>query len=123
MAGLDEGELSHIRSQLESDHARLRAQITATEQELADSLWHSDERDRGDGVDAGDWALSIQQESSLASNAQELLRQTALALSRIESGDYGICDRCGHPIPVERLRVFPRATTCLPCRAQEGRHR
>lgn len=39
------------------------------------------------------------------------------ALSRIESGDYGRCRRCGEPIAPERLRVLPTALECIDCAA------
>lgn len=122
-AALDETELVRIRGELESDVGRLRAQISAAEHELAESLGQGRDNETGDDVDAGDWALSIVQESGLASNAQDLLRQTVSALARLESGTYGACERCGNPIPVERLRAFPAATMCVPCRADESRER
>jgi DnaK suppressor protein len=37
------------------------------------------------------------------------------ALSRAEHGGYGICERCGRPIPVERLEVRPAARRCVDC--------
>lgn len=122
-AALDETELRRIRSELESDLGRLRAQISAAEHELTESLCQGRDNDIGDDVDAGDWTLSVVQESVLASNAQGLLRQTVSALARLESGTYGACERCGNSIPVERLHAFPAATMCVPCRADESRKR
>jgi DnaK suppressor protein len=37
------------------------------------------------------------------------------ALARLEAGAYGICERCGHPIPAERLAARPSARTCVTC--------
>jgi RNA polymerase-binding transcription factor DksA len=37
------------------------------------------------------------------------------ALARLASGDYGVCERCGRPIPAERLAVRPFARTCVAC--------
>jgi len=37
------------------------------------------------------------------------------ALGRIEDGTYGLCERCGQMIPLERLELRPRSTTCVPC--------
>ena len=39
------------------------------------------------------------------------------ALSRIESGEYGVCRRCGEAIAGERLRVLPTALECVGCAA------
>jgi DnaK suppressor protein len=37
------------------------------------------------------------------------------ALRRLDAGTYGICERCGHPIPAERLAARPMARTCVTC--------
>jgi RNA polymerase-binding protein DksA len=37
------------------------------------------------------------------------------ALARMANDDYGRCDGCGEAIPLERLRVVPTATKCVPC--------
>jgi RNA polymerase-binding transcription factor DksA len=37
------------------------------------------------------------------------LQEVRQALGRIASGTYGVCQECGEPIPVERLRAFPTA--------------
>jgi DnaK suppressor protein len=37
------------------------------------------------------------------------------ALSRLDAGTYGVCARCGRPIPAERLAARPSARTCVAC--------
>jgi len=37
------------------------------------------------------------------------------ALARLATGDYGICERCGRPIPAERLAARPASRTCVGC--------
>ena len=37
------------------------------------------------------------------------------ALTRIEAGTYGTCDRCGATSPAERLELRPFAATCVAC--------
>jgi RNA polymerase-binding transcription factor len=39
------------------------------------------------------------------------------AMTRIARGDYGTCEDCEEPIPLERLHVLPTATTCVDCAA------
>jgi DnaK suppressor protein len=43
------------------------------------------------------------------------------ALERIDEGTYGICERCGREIGVERLRVVPYATLCIDDKRLEER--
>lgn len=38
-----------------------------------------------------------------------------LALARYAEGRLGVCERCGRPIPLTRLRALPAATLCLGC--------
>jgi len=43
------------------------------------------------------------------------------ALRAVNRGTYGICERCGQPIPLERLEVRPDATLCVQCQAEVER--
>jgi len=43
-----------------------------------------------------------------------LLKEVDAALSRMESGTYGICESCHEPIETERLLVDPLLRFCLP---------
>ncbi|HZP41596.1 MAG TPA: TraR/DksA family transcriptional regulator [Candidatus Binatia bacterium] len=36
-------------------------------------------------------------------------------IARIDAGDYGRCEECDEPIPLERLEALPTATTCVLC--------
>jgi DnaK suppressor protein len=37
------------------------------------------------------------------------------ALTKIEAGSYGRCERCGKEIPIARLQAIPWVATCLAC--------
>ena len=41
-------------------------------------------------------------------------RKVVDALARINAGTYGLDENTGEPIPVERLRAVPTATTAIP---------
>jgi DnaK suppressor protein len=43
------------------------------------------------------------------------MRAVQQALERLNAGTYGVCLECGEPIPRERLRAVPEATTCVRC--------
>ena len=51
----------------------------------------------------------------------EELRGLEAALRRIADGGFGLCADCGADIPLERLRVQPGATRCVPCQARHDR--
>lgn len=40
------------------------------------------------------------------------------ALSRIESGEYGVCEECGDDIAAARLNAQPMATLCVHCQSR-----
>ena len=39
----------------------------------------------------------------------------ARALAKLDDGTYGLCDRCGLPIPDERLDARPWSVLCVRC--------
>lgn len=40
------------------------------------------------------------------------------ALAAMFHGEYGICEQCGQPIDVERLRILPETRLCVKCKSQ-----
>ncbi|MFA5872035.1 MAG: TraR/DksA C4-type zinc finger protein [Parcubacteria group bacterium] len=58
-------------------------------------------------------------ESTLATDEtlKQELEKTNEALARIDQGTYGFCVNCQKEIPLERLRAYPQADTCLDCEA------
>lgn len=45
------------------------------------------------------------------------LAENQAAVSRIDNGTYGICERCGVPIPMPRLEFLPASRFCIECAA------
>lgn len=41
------------------------------------------------------------------------------ALLRLDKGEYGICQECGEPIGVKRLKAMPFALLCVRCQEEE----
>ncbi|MEV4754956.1 TraR/DksA C4-type zinc finger protein [Micromonospora sp. NPDC049559] len=83
-------------------------------------------------VEVGDTAGDDQADSGTKTaerdTAQSLLRsildrraQFEHALTRLDEGTYGWCEGCADPIPVERLEIFPSATSCVSCKQSRER--
>jgi len=77
----------------------------------------------GDRVSEDDQAQRFHDEFvslRLSSLDCERLRLVEEALSRLDSGDYGICLNCDEPIPAKRLQAVPWAKYCVTCQDQRS---
>lgn len=77
---------------------------------------------------AGDDQADSGTKTAERDTAQSLLRaildrreQFEHALTRLDGGTYGFCEGCSVPIPVERLEIFPSATSCVSCKQSRER--
>ncbi|GAB3862187.1 hypothetical protein GCM10029963_67920 [Micromonospora andamanensis] len=115
-------ETEKIRAALAARHEELRAEYDQTLSEITEL-----QRDRltdsagDDQADTGTKTFEREQEISLANSILERITQVERALERLDEGGYGWCERCGNPIPVERLAAFPSATLCVTCKQLEER--
>jgi DnaK suppressor protein len=66
-----------------------------------------------DGVSDAEDLVSLknisQKDNTILQRQEEELKETLHALAKIKNGTYGICERTGKPIPVERLEANPIA--------------
>jgi DnaK suppressor protein len=60
-------------------------------------------------------AFERSQVETLARRLEQHLAELDAADRRLATGSYGICERCGAPIPEQRLEVRPTALTCVGC--------
>ena len=103
------------RDELQAEYDSSLTEITELQRErLADSAGD-------DQADTGTKTFEREQEISLANTILERVTQVERALERLDEGNYGWCERCGSPIPVERLAAFPSATLCVTCKQLEER--
>ena len=111
--------LERLRASLMIDREDLRKQLTENGSDPdAGSLENLD-------FDFGfaDSAQSTAERNKVLAVVQGLkdrLHDVEIALSKIERGDYGICERCGEPIPLERLEAIPSARLCISCKQKES---
>jgi DnaK suppressor protein len=107
--------LTERRDELQNEYEVSLTEITELQRDrLADSAGD-------DQADAGTKTFEREQEITLANNLLERITQVERAIERLGQGNYGWCERCGNPIPVERLAAFPSATLCVTCKQLEER--
>jgi RNA polymerase-binding protein DksA len=59
--------------------------------------------------------------NSLSETERARLNAVEAALGRVDLGTYGVCEACGNPIPLPRLKVLPFAKLCVQCQQEEER--
>ena len=96
-----------------------RADILHKLTEELDSLRNLKDTDAsGDAADVAFEAGSDEMTSQLAELDSRELRQIERALARLKQGTYGLCENCGHKIPVGRLNALPYSTLCINCQRE-----
>lgn len=49
----------------------------------------------------------------------KLINKIKKALDRVENNAFGICEKCGEDISIERLKARPVTTLCIDCKTKE----
>lgn len=101
---------SHLLSMLEELDERLE-KITA-------DVKHSD---KPLDQDFSEQAVETENDEvldALGNAARDEVEKIKQAISKIDSGTYGICLTCGEPIKKERLTALPYANLCIHCAAR-----
>lgn len=117
---IEPAKLAELKDALELQRENLRKEIV----ELGGD---PDSDDAAIDVERGfaDSAQSTAERAKLLSVMKALRanqRWVNRALTKMELGTYGVCERCGNPVAIERLEALPWAILCIDCaRLGEGR--
>jgi RNA polymerase-binding protein DksA len=118
-------DLEALKQRLVQERDRLSREIAELDADLSESLEDSSGESPYDQHMAETAAVTLDREIDLTlqDNARAALVQIEHALSKLEGGSYGMCDKCGKPINEERLLIAPFATLCVDCKRLEERIR
>ena len=47
--------------------------------------------------------------------AEEKFNKLKLVLDKVHDADFGLCMRCGNPIPIGRILLIPQSRNCVRC--------
>ncbi|HEY0533529.1 MAG TPA: TraR/DksA C4-type zinc finger protein [Actinoplanes sp.] len=105
------------RETLERLLAGVEAEAGALEHDLASVFEASRSSNADDEHDPEGATIAFERAQLTATLAATRQRAAELraALLRHDDGTYGICERCGKPIPSARLEIRPDARTCVTC--------
>ena len=104
-------QLAHFRTILETLKAELMQDIERTVHTMQDEATvFADPNDRAS--QETDIAIELRNRD----RERKLIKKIDETLGRIDSGDYGFCDKCGVEIGIKRLEARPTATLCIDCK-------
>ena len=100
---MSEALLSTARASLEEERTNLRRQLVdLTGLELDHNF-----------ADASSVAAEQGEVRVLAENLRALLSEVDLALTKLDTGTYGVCETCGAEIAQPRLEAMPATRWCV----------
>ena len=108
------------------DFSALREKLLEEEQSLLREIEHLGAAVRSGEVEIeveeGDPEITEREKNiALLSALQGRLESVRAALRAMDKGTYGVCERCGSEIPLERLEIYPDASLCVKCQAEVER--
>ena len=113
MVGMDgevRAELRRRRDQTSAEAAALAADLHAVFEASRESNADDEHDPEGSTI-----AYERAQLTAVLDATRRRLTDLDEALARLDAGTYGTCERCGHPIPADRLQARPSARTCVAC--------
>jgi RNA polymerase-binding protein DksA len=113
---MDGVDLSEARRALEAERQLLI-------DELGEAIVAPGQMTYGSQAAAASQVFAQQRDLALRDRAIQQLELVEAALARLDSGTYGVCQRCGRPIAAERLEALPWAAHCIECQSAVDRGR
>jgi DnaK suppressor protein len=107
--------VDEVRRRLREIRGRLHRTAATTDEELRTLETH---QPGGPAEDVARESVATLL-SRLSVQEKRELDEVYAAQARLETGTFGICEGCGRPIPLARLRALPAARTCVACQARE----
>ncbi len=104
-------DLTRFAERLREEKARL---LNHSERKTEEMTLSTD--DLADEVDLASSELNQSVALRLRDRERLLLQKIEVALAKIDSGTFGICDLCEEPIEIKRLEARPVADLCIRCK-------
>ncbi|MEU8202160.1 TraR/DksA C4-type zinc finger protein [Streptosporangium sp. NPDC049046] len=117
---LSSSQRAAMRDLLAEDRERTVAQIAALTRDWDDLVEASALVGNDDEHDPEGATIAFERShlQALLDRARAHLDDLDEVAGRLRRGTYGVCDDCGRPIALERLKARPIARTCIECAAR-----
>ena len=110
-AYMNPNQLEHFRNVLNGIKQELSEDIDRTVHTMQDEATvFADPNDRAS--QESDMSLELRNRD----RERKLIKKIDEMLAKIDSGDYGYCEKCGVEIGLNRLEARPTATLCIDCK-------
>lgn len=119
---INENLIQELKNLLEKERERIEEELKKfAEREEGSENWQT-KFPHYDGSSGGDTLERMADEVEEYENLRALehhleirLQSINVALQKMQKGNYGICEKCGKEIEIERLKSLPDAKTCKNC--------
>ncbi|HEY5220899.1 MAG TPA: TraR/DksA C4-type zinc finger protein [Candidatus Paceibacterota bacterium] len=107
---MNQDQLKEYKTALEKERAMVAAEIARDERpvDFGSDIDHGDEE--------SDKSEQVGDQLAAAQELKDRLSEIEIALGKIQSGTYGICEKCGKPIEREILAIDPESRFCKACK-------
>lgn len=116
---MDQKTLKTLRAKLEQEKKRIEGDIKEIAGKNGNGQWEVKVPDFGDRDASFEKEMDQEEEYDKNIQLEKVLEPQLVdiqaALRKMEQGTYGICEKCGTPIDLERLEVNPEARTHTHC--------
>lgn len=116
---MDTKTIEQLKTALENEKQNLEKQLAtfATEDKEIKGNWDA-KRTNTEDTDMEEKADEVEEYDNLLSLEHSLenkLQAVNSALEKITAGNYGLCEKCGKEIEMERLSAYPEGKLCIAC--------
>ena len=112
---MNRDHVDEFAQRLHAARAELYRTVVQTDDELATLEGH---QPGAPGEDASTELVTAVL-SRLEGQEKHELDEIDAAQARLAAGTFGVCEGCGKPIPLTRLRALPTARSCVPCQVKQ----
>lgn len=118
MNKIDKKTLAELKIMLETEEATLRGELSSIGiQNATTGDWmavpmETDGDAESDYTDQADYVEDFESRSARLGEIEQRFKAVVDALKKMEDGTYGICEKSGEPIELDRLMANPAARTC-----------
>jgi RNA polymerase-binding protein DksA len=115
MTALNDDDLSSLRDALDQRAQELGREVRELDAERQENVRSEPGTHVDDLAEQGEQRTHEALRHAERERDFEELRAIEAARERMATGSYGECIDCGEDIPLERLKVQPTASRCVPC--------